>query len=77
MDTEMPSDCCNLGRSFGDTLPTLIKVTFHLHPPHYCSFAVVIRDDRDGLEFSFGQLARIIENIGHTGKIDDFTIKPI
>ena len=77
IDTEIPSDFCNLGRLSGDILPTLIKVTFHPHPPHYCSFAAVIRDDRDGPEFSFRQLSRLIENIGHAGKIDDFTIKPI
>jgi hypothetical protein len=77
MDTEMLSDCCNLGGSSGDTLSTLIKVTFRLHPPHYCSFVAVIQDDRDRPEFSFGQLARLVENIGHVGKIDDFTIKPI
>ena len=76
----MLSDCCNLGGSSRDILPTLIKVTFRPHPPHYCSFTAVIRDkhdDRDGPKFSFRQLARLIENIGHAGKIDDFTIKPI
>jgi hypothetical protein len=74
------SGCCNLGGSSRDILPTLIKVTFRPHPPYYCSFAAVIRndrDDRDRLEFSFRQLARLIGNIGHAGKIDDFTIKPI
>ncbi|KAI9764658.1 MAG: hypothetical protein M1840_008155 [Geoglossum simile] len=76
----MPFDCCNLGGSSRDILPTLIKVTFRPHPPYYCSFAAVIRDnrdDRDGLEFSFRQLVRLIGNIGHAGMIDDFTIKPI
>jgi hypothetical protein len=28
-------------------------------------------------EFSFGQVAKLIENIGYVGKIDDFTIKPL
>jgi hypothetical protein len=37
MDAEMPSDCCNLGRSSRDILPTLIEVTFRLHSPHCCS----------------------------------------
>ncbi|KAI9856261.1 MAG: hypothetical protein M1813_009180 [Trichoglossum hirsutum] len=77
MDIEIPSDCRNFGRSPRDILPKLIKVTFRPHPPYYCSFAAVIRDNHDRLEFSFRQLARLIGDIGHTGKIDDFTIKLI
>ena len=77
VDTEMPSECCNLGGSSRDVLPTLVKITFYPHPSCYYTFAAVIRDDRDGHEFSFRQLARLIENIGHARKIDDFTIKPI
>jgi hypothetical protein len=55
----------------------LTEVAFRPHPPYDCSFTTVIQDDRDGPEFSFGQLARLIENIGHVGKIDDLTIKPL
>jgi len=37
----------------------------------------VIRADHSRLEFSFSQVAKLIENIGYVGKIDDFTIKPL
>jgi hypothetical protein len=37
----------------------------------------VIRADHGRPEFSFGQVAKLIENIGYIGKIDDFTIKPL
>ncbi|KAH0535945.1 hypothetical protein FGG08_007156 [Glutinoglossum americanum] len=75
MDTEMPSDCSNLGGSSSDILPTLTEVTFRPHSQHYCSFTAVVRDSCDG-GVSFSQLTRLIESIGYVGKIDDFTIKP-
>jgi hypothetical protein len=76
----MPSDCCSLGGSSRDILPTLIKATFCPYPPHYCSFAAAIRDsrnDRDGPEFSFRQLARFIENIGLHDEADTATFVPL
>ncbi|KAH7317308.1 hypothetical protein BKA65DRAFT_557512 [Rhexocercosporidium sp. MPI-PUGE-AT-0058] len=77
IDTEIPSDCYNLGRSSSDILPTLTEVTFRPHFTCCCSFTAVIRESRDGRGVSFSQLAQLIESIGHVGKIDDFTIKPI
>ena len=76
-DTEISSDYCDLGGSSIDILPTLVEVKFRPHSPHCCFFTAVIRDGCDGRGVSFGQLARLIESIGHAGKIDDFTIKPI
>ncbi|KAG9243675.1 hypothetical protein BJ878DRAFT_108243 [Calycina marina] len=35
MDTEIPSDCSNLGGSSSNTLPTLTEVTFRPHSPYY------------------------------------------
>ncbi|KAH0538364.1 hypothetical protein FGG08_005059 [Glutinoglossum americanum] len=77
IDAEMPSDCYNLGQSSRDVLPTLVEVTFRPHSRHYCSFTAVVRDSCDGRGVSFSQLARLVENIGHIGKIDDFSIKPL
>jgi len=74
-DTDMWPDYCN--PSSRDVLPTLTEVTFRPHSTHCCSFTAVIRDSCDGRGVSFGQFARLIESIGHVGKIDDFTIKPI
>jgi hypothetical protein len=71
----MSSDCCNLLSR--DVLPALTEVTFRPHSLYCCSFTAVIRDGCNGRGVSFGQLARLIESIGHVGKIDDFTIKPI
>ncbi len=72
-----PSDYCKFGGSSRDILLTLIEITFRPHSPHCCSFTAVIRDGCDGRGVSFGQLISLIESIGHAGKIDDFTIKPI
>jgi hypothetical protein len=36
----------------------------------------VIREGYDGRGVSFSQVTQLIENIGHVGKIEDFTIKP-
>lgn len=49
IDTEMPSDCYNLGRPSRDFLPTLVEVTLRPHSPHYCSFTAVVRDSCDDL----------------------------
>ncbi|KAH6714491.1 hypothetical protein BKA61DRAFT_673810 [Leptodontidium sp. MPI-SDFR-AT-0119] len=76
-DTNMSSYCYNLGRLSSDILLTLTDVTFHPHSSHYYSFTVVVRDACDGRGVSFSQVARLIEGIGHVGKIDDFTIKPM
>jgi hypothetical protein len=73
----MPSDCYNLDRSSGAVLPTLTEVTFRPHSPNCYYFSAVIRDGCDGRGVSFGQVARLIASIGHVGKIDDFTIRPI
>jgi hypothetical protein len=69
----MSSDCYSLGRSS----PALTEVTFHPHSPHCCSFTAVVRDGYDGRGVSFSQVARLIKSIGHVGKIDDFSIKPM
>jgi hypothetical protein len=74
-DTDMSPDCSNPSSS--DILPTLTEVTFRPYSPYCCSFAAVIRDNCDGQGVSFSQLTQLIESIGHVGKIDDFTIKPI
>ncbi|KAI9866126.1 MAG: hypothetical protein M1813_001687 [Trichoglossum hirsutum] len=74
-DTDVLPDCCN--SSPRDVLPMLVEVTFRPHFLYCCSFTAVIRDGCDGRGVSFGQLAQLIESIGHVGKIDDFTIKPI
>ncbi|PMD12283.1 hypothetical protein NA56DRAFT_500197 [Hyaloscypha hepaticicola] len=74
---EILSDCYNLGRLSSDTLPTLTEVTFRPHSIRCCSFIAVVRDGCDGRGVSFSQLAQLIESVGHVGKIDDFTIKPI
>jgi hypothetical protein len=73
----MPSDCYNLGRTSRDVLPTLVEVTFRPHSRHYCSFTAVVWESCDGQGVSFNQLAQLVENIGHIGKIDDFSIKPL
>ena len=77
IDTEIPSDCYKSSRLSSDILPTLTEITFRPHSIHYCSFIAVIRDGRDRRGVSFSQLAQLIESVGHMGKIDDFTIKPI
>jgi hypothetical protein len=50
---------------------------FRPHSLYCCSFAAFIRDGCGGRGDSFSQFAGLIESIGHKGKIDDFTIKPI
>jgi hypothetical protein len=55
----------------------LTEVTFRPHSRQYCSFAAAIRADHDRPEFFFCQLARLIEDIGHVRKIDDFTVKAL
>jgi hypothetical protein len=74
IDVKMPLDDSSLGRSSKATPPTLTEITFRLHSADYCSFTVVIYAEQG---VSFGQLSRFIASIGHAGKIDDFTIKPM
>ncbi|PVH70467.1 hypothetical protein DL98DRAFT_133862 [Cadophora sp. DSE1049] len=76
-DTDMSPDCCNLDRSSGAAPPTLTEITFRPHSPHCCSFTAVIRDGCAERGVSFSQVVRLITSIGHMGKIDDFTIKPV
>jgi len=76
-DTDMSPDCCNLDRLSEATLPTLTEVTFRPHSPHCCSFTAVVRDGCAERGVSFSQVVRLIVSIGHVGKIDDFTIKPV
>jgi len=76
-NTDMSSDCHNLGRSSSDILPTLTEVTFRPHSPHCYSFTAIIQDGCDERGVSFSQVAQLIESISHVGKVDDFTIKPI
>lgn len=77
IDMEIPSDCDNLGRSSSDILPTLTEVTFRPHPTRRCSLHSGGPNGRDGRGISFSQVAQLIESVGHVGRIDDFTIKPI
>jgi hypothetical protein len=77
MNTEMLSYCYNPGLLSSDILPTLTEVTFRPHSTHYCSFTAVVREGCNGQGVSLSQLAQLIKSIGHVGKIDDFTIKPI
>jgi hypothetical protein len=79
-DTDISPDCYNLCRSSRATLPmlpTLTEVTFRPHSPYCCSFTAVIRDGSAERGVSFSQVVRLIASIGHVGKIDDFTIKPV
>lgn len=77
IDVEIPSDSLSFSRPSGDKLPVLSEITFRPHSHEHCSFTAVVRTDRDGGEFSFGQLTRLIEDIGHVGKIDGMTVKPL
>ena len=76
-NTDTSPDYCNIDRSSRAILPTLTEVTSRPHSPHCCSFTAVIRDGCDRRGASFSQVASLIEGIGHVGKIDDFTIKPM
>jgi hypothetical protein len=76
-DKDMSPDCCNLDQSSGVALPTLTEVTFRPHSPHCCFFTAVIRDGCAERGVSFNQVVRLIAGIGHVGKVDDFTIKPL
>jgi hypothetical protein len=73
----MSPDYCKLDRLSEAALPTLTEVTFHPHSLHYYSFTIVIRDGCAERGVSFSQVVRLIANIGHIGKIDDFIIKPV
>ena len=73
-DTDVPPDYGNLDRSSRAVLPTLAEATFRPHSADCCSFTAVIYAEQG---VSFGQLSRLIASIGHVGKIDDFTIKPM
>ena len=77
VDTDMSPDCCNFDRLSSVALPTLTEVTFRPHSPHCCSFTAVIRDGCAERGVSFSQVVRLIASIGHVGKIDDFTIRPV
>jgi hypothetical protein len=54
----------------------LIEVTLRTHSPHHYLFVPVVRDNRDKPS-SFSQLGKLIEDVGHAGKIDDYTINPL
>ena len=73
-DTDVPPDYGNVDRSSRAILPTLAEATFCPHSADCCSFTAVIYAEQG---VSFGQLSRLIASIGHVGKIDDFTIKPM
>jgi hypothetical protein len=77
IEVDTPRDYSNLGGSSSDFLPTLTEVTFRPYSQHCCSFTAVVQDSCDKQGVSFSQLAQLIESIGHIGKIDDFTIKPL
>jgi hypothetical protein len=53
----------------------LIEITFCLHSLYYCSFTVAFHVDCSKLEFSFGQIARLIKNISYVKRISDFAVK--
>ncbi|CZT41150.1 uncharacterized protein RSE6_00855 [Rhynchosporium secalis] len=67
----------NLSPASRATLPTLTEIIFRPHYAYYYAFTATIRDGYSGRGVSLAQVARLIANIGHMGKIDDFTIKPI
>lgn len=73
----MSPDCCNLDPSPRAALPTLIEVTFRPHSPHCCSFTAVIRDGGAERGVSFGQVGRLIANIGHVGNIGAVDAGPL
>ncbi|KAI9784451.1 MAG: hypothetical protein M1839_002107 [Geoglossum umbratile] len=75
MDAEVPSDRCNIGRWSRAVLPTLVEITFRPHSTLYCSFTAVVRDSGDGRGISSAQFARLVEDIGHIGIIDDFLVR--
>ncbi|KAG4440623.1 hypothetical protein IFR05_003882, partial [Cadophora sp. M221] len=77
IDITMPLDDSSLGRSSRATPPTLTEITFRPHSAHCYSFTAVVRDGCDGRGVSLGQVVRLIASIGHVGKINDFTIKPV
>jgi hypothetical protein len=77
LDTELLSNLCTVGGSSRDIRPMLTEITFRPHSLHECSFTAVIRAAHSRPEISFGQVAKLIKNIGYVGKIDDFTIKPL
>jgi hypothetical protein len=77
IDTKMSPSDSNLSSSFKATPPILTEITFRPHSAYCYSFTAMIRDGCDGRGVSLAQLARLIANTGHVGKIDDFTIKPI
>jgi hypothetical protein len=76
IDTKMSLGDSNLG-PLSRATPTLTEITFRPHSAHCYSFTATIRDGCDGRGVSLAQLARLIANTGHVGKINDFTIKPI
>jgi hypothetical protein len=77
IDIKMSLGDSNLSPSSRATSPTLTEITFRPHSAHCHSFTATIRDGCGGRGVSLAQLARLIANTGHVGKIDDFTIKPI
>jgi hypothetical protein len=77
LDIELSFDLCAVGGSSTNIQPMLTEITFRPHSLHECSFTAVIRADHSRPEFSFGHVAKLIENIGYVRKIDDFTIKPL
>ncbi|KAL5312933.1 hypothetical protein ACEPPN_019359 [Leptodophora sp. 'Broadleaf-Isolate-01'] len=77
IDTKMSLGNYNLSPSSRATLPTLTEITFRPHSAHCYSFTATIQDGCDGPGLSLGQVVRLITSIGHVGKIDDFTIKPM
>jgi hypothetical protein len=64
-------------RLSGAALPMLTEIIFRPHSPHCYSFTAVIRDSCAERGVSFSQVVQLIATIGHVGKIDDFTIKPM
>ncbi|OAF60725.1 hypothetical protein VC83_03337 [Pseudogymnoascus destructans] len=69
--------CGILGESFKHTVPLLTEITFRLRSSNYYSFSASFQDDCDEPQFSFAQLSKLIEGFGHSGNIEDLTIKPL
>jgi hypothetical protein len=77
IDIRMPPNDSSLRHSSKATPPTLTEITFRPHSAHCYSFIATIREGCDGKWISLSHVIQLITIIGHTGKIDDFTIKSI
>ena len=71
----MSSNHNDPSESSRNNLPTLMEITFRPQSLHCFSFTALIQDGADERGVSFARVTRLIESIGHVGKIDDLRIK--